>query len=503
MIDYKTMQRSVVFLFDLAKTSDKALLDGVLSEFYSFCAVPHGSGAEKPLSDLLLRRFHAAGLTAAQDVHGNLTVEFPASAGCEHAPLIAVQGHLDMVCAARADSGWDGQTDPVRTQIRDGWLCSDGASSLGADCGIGNAAALWLLTGARAAHGPVRLLLTVEEETGLRGALAMDAACVRGVRYFINLDGFSARQAVIASAGGLRETFRRPLQICPAQGQTAVRIALSGLRGGHSGYDICKNRANAVRQLCAHLLALRVPYELADLQGGTASNAIPFACVATLVVAQEHVARLRTGARHLQTALLTRYGEHEPDISVTLTQVDRPETVWTQACARAVLELCTSLRDGVYAMRSDMRSCVRASSNLGAIVTAGNAIEVHAMVRCADAREERVLAALHDLTAAEQGFTRHVSRYPSWPAAASPALAHRMDGLCRRMSGAPLELAAVHVGLEPSAFYAKNPQMELVSIGATILHPHSPEERVELSSIVSLTRLLAATLADLAAAHEA
>ena len=487
-------------MFDLAKITDKTLLEGILSVFYSFCGIPHASGAEKPLSDQLLKRFQSAGLIASQDVHGNLTVDFPATAGHEHAPLTAVQGHLDMVCAARAGSGWDGRTDPVRTQIIDGWLCSDGASSLGADCGIGNAAAIWLLTDAAIAHGPVRLLLTVDEETGLRGAQAMDASCVRDVRYFINLDGFSAHQAVISSASGLRETFRRSLKTCPTQGQTAVRLALTGLRGGHSGYDIGKDRANAVRELCTYLRALPVSYELTDLHGGTASNAIPFSCEVTLVIAEEDISRLRASARRFQTALLKRFGTQEPDIAVTLTRVDRPAAVWIPECTRAVLELCTSLRDGVYAMRSDIRDCVRASSNLGTIVTTGDAIEVHTMVRCADPREERVLTALHEVTAEGTGFTRHADGYPAWPGSTASPLARRMDRLRRRLVGAPLELVATHVGLEPSVFYAKNPQMELVSIGATILHPHSPDERVELSSIVSLTRLLGATLTDIAAA---
>lgn len=488
-------------MLNIEKTDDKTLLEGVLSEFYSFCGVPHGSGAEKPLSDQLLKRFQSAGLTAVQDVYGNLTVEFPATAGCEHAPLIAVQGHLDMVCAARPGSNWNAQTDPIRTQIIDGWLCSDGASSLGADCGIGNAAAIWLLTDAHIAHGSVRLLLTVEEETGLRGAQAMDPACVRDVRYFINLDGFCAHEAVISSASGLREIFRRSLKTCPAQGHTAVRVSLTGLRGGHSGYDIGKKRANAVRELCTYLHALPVSYELADLQGGTASNAIPFFCEATLVVAENDLCGLRASARRFQAGLIQRFGAQEPDITLTLTPTACPAAVWTRECTRAVLNLCTSLRDGVYAMRSDVRDCVRASSNLGTIVMTGDAIEVHAMMRCADLHEERVLAALHEITAEGTGFTRHAHGYPGWPGSTACPLAHRMDSLHRRLSGVPLKLVATHVGLEPSAFYAKNSQMELVSIGATILHPHSPDERVELSSIVSLTRLLAATLTDIAATH--
>lgn len=488
-------------MFDSTKITDKTLLEGVLSVFYSFCKIPHGSGAEKSLSNQLLKRFQSVGLGAAQDIYGNLTVDFPATAGYEHAPLTALQGHLDMVCAARAGSGWDGRTDPVCTEIVDGWLCSDGASSLGADCGIGNAVALWLLTHADIVHGPVRLLFTVDEETGLRGAQAMDAACVHDVRYFINLDGFSAHEAVISSASGLRETFRQPLKTCPVQGETAVRIALTGLRGGHSGYDIAQNRANAVRELCAYLRALPISYELADLHGGTASNAIPFFCEATLVLAEEDVSRVSASARRLQTGLQARFGAQEPDITVTLTPTDLPTTVWTPECTRAVLDLCTSLRDGVYAMRSDLRDCVRASSNLGTIITTHDAIEVHAMVRCADPREERVLAALHEVTAEGTGFTRHADGYPGWPGSTASSLARRMDGLRRRLAGAPLEMVATHVGLESSVFYAKNPQMELVSIGATILHPHSPDERVELSSIVSLTRLLGATLTDIATAH--
>lgn len=243
---------------------DREIIDGVVKEFLALCAVPHGSWREGTLADLLAGRFRDRGWSVSRDDAGNLRADIPASPGREEAPLVALQGHLDMVCAAAPGSGWDPLTDPVAARVEDGVLRTDGRSSLGADNNLGNAAVFYLL-GQGAAHGPVRLLLTVAEEVGLQGARRVDPDWLAGVRYLINTDGFRLGQAVVSSAGGRRETFRKQLHTVPRNKPMAFELTLGGSLGGHSGYDINKGRANCNKLLTLLLGELRdeLDYELA------------------------------------------------------------------------------------------------------------------------------------------------------------------------------------------------------------------------------------------------
>lgn len=265
--------------------SDKTIIDGVLSEFCPLCAIPHPSLRERPIARYLADRLGRRGWQVELDEAFNLRVDIPSVPGSEGAPLVALQGHTDMVCAVLRGSGWRPEADPV-VPVRDGdTLRTDGRSSLGADCNMGNAAVLWLLT-RPICHGPLRLLLTSGEEVGLQGASRLDPAWLDGVRYLINTDGFKLGDLIVSSAGGRRETYTRPLHTALRQYKTAFRLTFQGFLGGHSGYDINLGRANPLKLMALVLGELRetVEYELADLTGGHGHNSIPMDCSATIVI---------------------------------------------------------------------------------------------------------------------------------------------------------------------------------------------------------------------------
>ena len=478
---------------------DREIIDGVVKEFLALCAVPHGSWREGTLADLLAGRFRDRGWSVSRDDAGNLRADIPASPGREEAPLVALQGHLDMVCAAAPGSGWDPLTDPVAARVEDGVLRTDGRSSLGADNNLGNAAVFYLL-GQGAAHGPVRLLLTVAEEVGLQGARRVDPDWLAGVWYLINTDGFRLGQAVVSSAGGRRETFRKQLHTVPRNKPMAFEVTLGGSLGGHSGYDINKGRANCNKLLTLLLGELRdeLDYELAWFQGGHAPNAIPLE--ARAVIAADRLAGplLAQAADRANRKLQPILGRTDPGVRLSLREVPPPERVWQRGSRDSMLDLVSLLNNGVFAMHDTMPGQVSASSNVGRVwVNERHEIEVNCFVRCAIGFSEEILGFQRARAARLTGFHATVDSYPGWAGDTSNPLARRMAAIYRTLTGQDMDITAVHIGLETSVLGAKKPDMVMVSTGPDILNPHSTDEHAPVAGLATYVRLLAATLEEL------
>lgn len=466
-----------------------ALGAGVLGWFRFLSALPHGSGNEKGLSDALLARLRGLGWSGEQDALGNLRFDVPPTPGLEGNPLLLVQGHLDMVCAVRPGSGWDPAHDPVTPVVKDGWLRSDGRSSLGADNCLGLAGVLWLLTSG-APHGPVRLLCTVEEERGLRGAAGMDPRWLAGGKYLFNTDGFSCARAVIASAGGRREWWQRECALCPPAGTAAWRVTLSGFAGGHSGYDIGRGRGNPIRILADLLKGPGI--ELAALDGGHAMNALPMDASALAVCPGEELAALRNGWETVRAAL----PPEDRGAELAVAPAALPDRVWTAETKNAALGAVTGFVHGAIAWRQDFPQVPAASGNVGVARTEDGAFRVSTFLRCATAVWEAELSARQERLAGALGFVcRPEGGYAPWEGSRDNPMARRLAALYSRETGGTLEVSAVHVGLEPSVLLEKAPGLTAVNYGPTILDPHSVEERASLFGIVVYARLAAGLLA--------
>lgn len=464
----------------------EAVIRGIVAEFRALSRRPHGSRHEGAAGNDLAARLEEMGLSPVRDGAGNILARVPAAPGREGAPELLLQGHLDMVCAVAPGSGFDPLADAVTVVERDGLLCSDGRSSLGADNGLGNAAVLWLL-GRNVAHGPLRLLFTVAEEVGLEGAKAVDPAWLAGADYLLNTDGFRLGRAIVGSAGGRRETYSRPLETCPAPAGAAWRVSLAGGAGGHSGDDIHRGRANAIQRLAGFLQGLE-GCALADFRGGAAHNAIPGAAEALVVGAR--APDVRAFAREIGAAC----GESDPGLTVSCVPAPRPERVWTAACRDAVLALSAGLFHGVWAMEEDFPGVVGASANVGRVGVDGGRVQVFAFVRAARPAWEEELARRHDGLAAALGFAAEAAGYPGWPGGRDNPLARLLERVYRQECGRALEISAVHVGLEPSVFQAKAPGLVMVSTGPDILDAHSVFERAPLASLPEYALLLAGTM---------
>jgi len=472
--------------------TDPDIQNGILTQFAELCRRPHPSYGEGPLADyveeLLIRR----GLSPVRDAWNNIMADLPPTPGRENAPLTVVQGHLDMVCAVRPGSGYEPKTSPVVTVVKDGWLRSDGNSSLGADNNLGNAAVLWLME-QDIPHGPVRLLFTTAEEVGLQGAKKVDPAWLAGAGYLINTDGFVLGKAIVSSAGGYRETFARPVETAARTKPAVFSLELSGFPGGHSGYDIHRGRINPIRLAAAWLTGLELDYELLALTGGHAENAIPMDCTALLAVEEADVPALTRAAEELARAAQGELGGR-----VVLNRAEPVgQTAWSHPFRAAVLSMLTSLFAGVSAWRDQEAEQVSASSNLGWVRTAEGQVSLSCFIRASRQEDEDTLAQQHRQTAEQFGFDLIVDSYPGWPEKPGNRLTEAMVTVWKELTGADMEVSSVHVGLEPSVLGAKNPAMLMVNTGPDILDPHSLDERAPLAGLANYARLLAGVLDEL------
>ena len=475
---------------------DRAVTGGVLDWFRFFSAYPHPSWGEGALADALEARFRSNGWPVERDEWNNLRADIPGAPGLEDLPPVIVQGHMDMVCAAARGGGYVPERDPIVTVVEDGVLRSDRRSSLGADNNLGNAAALYLLE-KPLRRGPVRLLLTVAEEVGLQGAKRVDPSWLAGCRYLINTDGFTFGQAVVSSAGGRRETYTKKLHTVPRRGSMAYEISLSGFLGGHSGYDIDRGRANAVKLLSLFLGELRetLDYDLACFRGGHAHNAIPLEARAVITADRAFAVPLAMAVERLRGRMDHLYHINDPGFRVELKEVPPPERVWNPGSRDSTLDLVALLYNGVFAMHDSIPGQVSASANVGRLlVNDDKEIEIDVFLRCAIDFSEEILAFQHARAAKLTGFHVSVDSYPGWMGGLDNPLAKLMDRVCRRQTGRKLDITAVHVGLEPSVLGAKNPELIMVNTGPDIANPHSTDEHAPLKNLPAYVRLLAGTL---------
>lgn len=463
---------------------------GVLAWFYSMCKFPHGSWNEGELVDWLEGKLKSRGWDVLRDRVGNLRADIPGSPGKEQAPLVVLQGHLDMVCAHGEE--WDPKEDTVNAFVEEGILQTDGKSSLGADNNLGNAAVLHLLE-KEFPHGPIRLLFTVAEEVGLQGASVMDPEWLEGVRYLINTDGFKMGRATIASASGRREEFSREIRRKPPRFSQGWLVKVSGGQGGHSGDDIHRGRVNGICLLALFLDELRgvSDYELVELAGGHALNAIPQEAHALILTDGNEIENL---AEQFNEKIRTIYHETDPGVRLTVEQATCDAQVMCSEDRDCLLDLIGLLHNGVFAMHDTIPGLVAASSNTGVVSTQEKCVKAVNYTRSAWKFADEMIAGRHVKAARLSGFVRESSGYPSWNGDRNASMVQAMAGIYRGLTGEEMEVTGVHVGLEPAVLGAMNPNMEMVVTGPDILDPHSVNERAPVEGFPVYVDLLRKTL---------
>ena len=484
----------------MERLNDTAIIQAILDEFYDLCRFPHGSGNEAALGAYLYDTLEQMCLNPERDEYGNLYCDVPAISGAEGAPLTILQAHMDMVVAA-AD-GFRPEQDLVRPMLDRTVLRTDGRSSLGADNGIGMAAILYLLKlGAKVRRGPVRILFTVGEEVGLQGAEAVDPARLSGAKYLINTDGFHQKDLIVASCGGIEERFARPVEAQSCKNAWAYQIVLDGFKGGHSGFDIDRGRVNAIKLMGRLLdtLRSRTDFELSALEGGTAQNAIPSECTATVVLPDGGVQALTDTVAEYNTRIAELYPVTDGKGACSMRETDLPETVWSKAARDDVINLIVLFENGVSMMNPYFAECVGASSNLAVVGEERHCVTLRSKARFYTRCAVDSILIEHARAAELTDFavTYHHA-YPEWFGTEDNPLAEMMDQVYFNQAGRSLNLTATHVGLEASTFKAKAPELTAVCCGVDILDAHTVAERVLTESIAPFFRMICGTLETIA-----
>jgi dipeptidase D len=466
--------------------------------FDEILAIPRGSGEEDRIRAWVLGIADRLGLEHEVDATGNVIVRKPAAPGRDEAPSIVLQAHLDMVQEKDSDVDFDFSTDAIRPVMEGAYLTAEG-TTLGSDNGIGVAAMLAVMEADDVAHGPLELLFTVDEETGLTGARGLEAGRLRA-RRLINLDSEDEGTLTVGCAGGADTHIVLALEAMPTPAHcTAREVKLRGLQGGHSGIDIHLQRGNAVQLLARILRAAELPGHLARLEGGDKHNAIPREALAGVVLPEGtgEAAVERLTARFEEAR--AEFAGREPDMRLEIAVTSAPASVWAPETGARVLDLLVALPHGVAAMSNDISGLVETSCNLAAVKCGSGALEILASSRSSVASGMDWMRAKIEAVSTLAGATvRHHDGYPGWKPDMDSKILAVVRRVHERVLGAEPRVEAVHAGLECGLIGEMVPGMDMISFGPQIEFPHSPSERVEVDSVGRFYRLLTATLEELA-----
>jgi dipeptidase D len=469
--------------------------------FETLTRIPRPSRAEEPVIEHVHAWADQRGFELQQDAGRNLVIRVPATPGRESAPVVTLQGHLDMVCERDPAS----PNDPAEGRIalvRDGeWLTADG-TTLGADDGVAIAAMMALVEDESLPHGPLELLMTVAEEVGLEGANALDPALVTG-SILVNLDSEEDGRLTVGCAGSTDTWIRieAPREQSAADAVT-LAVTVSGGSGGHSGSGIALGRSNAIKVLGRALREAHAsaPFRLVSLIGGKSRNAIPRDASAVISVDQGNEAALREALAAAGETIRDAFSKTDAGVSVAVAPADASEDPWTDEATTKLHDSVALVPTGPLALSPDFDDLVETSTSLGEATTEGDQLTLHSLSRSSnDSALPEVIATLDAVARLAGGALEVKHNYGGWrPNLDSPALAAAKIAY-ERAFGEPPIVTAVHAGLETAVIGTKVPGLDMLSFGPQIEFPHSPDERVSIPTVERFWKLLVGVLDELSA----
>jgi dipeptidase D len=469
--------------------------------FEKICSIPHPSKHEQQISLWIQAWAKALGLIIKEDSVGNLCIKKPATIGMEDRKGVILQAHMDMVPQKNSDTTHDFLTDPIKPYITDSgdWVTAEG-TTLGADNGIGLASALAILASSDVAHGPLEVLITIDEEAGMTGAFGLQSGWLEG-DILINTDSEQEGEVYMGCAGGIDGTAHFTLAFNQVpENFKAFNLSISGLKGGHSGVDIHTGRANANKLLSRFLLMASNDFDirLTELNGGSLRNAIPREANASFVVATENIALLKSALDKYLTTIRANFSAIETDINMVLISPEDFDTCWSQSTQSAVLRAINACPNGVIRMSDDIQGIVETSLNLGVIRTRGKKLSAMVLIRSLhdDGRLEtqQTIQSLFELAGAN---LVHSGAYPGWKPNTDSAIMQIVSNTYHTLFNKIPAVMVIHAGLECGLFKTAYPEWDMVSIGPTIKFPHSPDEKVEINAVNHYWQLLVAVLANI------
>lgn len=471
--------------------------------FARICATPHPSYHEDALADDIVAWAVSCGMTAYRDGVGNVIIKKDASKGFESHPTVALQAHLDMVPQANADTLHDFATDPIRLRINpeDGdWLMATG-TTLGADNGIGMASCLAILDSDDIAHPPIEVLLTMTEETGMVGVFGLQPKTL-SASMMINTDTEEIGEVYIGCAGGIDADMSLEMTWQASTFDAAFALSIKGLRGGHSGVDIHKNRGNAIKIMARILADLQAncanAFAISAITGGTLRNAIPREASASIACHATDKAQILSVIRQSIATITDEIRHAEPKFNANTTDADTPSQVLTQAATAQAIHLMNVLPSGVVRYSDAVADTVETSLSFGQVVLTADRLEctllIRSLIESGKAAICQTLSSIATLAGASVQFD---GDYVGWtPDTDSAITATTMQLYTEILDHAP-QIKVIHAGLECGLIKTSHPKLDIVSIGPTIKNAHSPDEMVNVPSVATYWQLLTRILANI------
>ena len=468
----------------------------VWNNFYGLTRCPRPSKHEEIVRQHLLDWAREHKVEAFADETGNVIMRVPATPGYENRKGVVLQGHMDMVPQKTADTVHDFLKDPIQTVIDGDWVTAQG-TTLGADNGMGVAMAMAVAEDKSVKHGPIEILVTYDEETGMTGAEALQPGILKG-DILLNLDSEDENELCIGCAGGLdaEADFKYKSLPVPA-GYVGYKIEIKGLSGGHSGMDISLYRGNANKIMVRTLIPMLERYgaKVADFNGGSLRNAIPFEADAVIALPKEKATAALRYANEILKICRERFKESDPGFQWSITKVNKParcieDAVILNACK--AIAVCPS---NVIRMSQTMQGLTETSINLAVVRCKRGHLTVNSLLRSAmnTAKQDLALRVkyIFEFAGAKIKF---FGGYPGWTPKPDTPINKLINDMHVKLYGTPMNVLATHGGLECALLGAKYPNWEMVSIGPTVLYPHSPDERVNIASVQRSWDLLKAVL---------
>lgn len=464
--------------------------------FAEICAIPHPSKHEQALSQHIQQWAKSRQLNIVEDHVGNLIIKKPATPGMENCKTVVLQAHLDMVPQKNADKVHDFTKDPIDAYIDGDWVKARG-TTLGADNGIGMASALAVLGSSDIKHGPIEVLLTVDEEAGMTGAFGVQPGMLEA-EILINTDSEQEGEIYMGCAGGVDAEFsiKAQWQDVPANSQ-AFQLNIAGLKGGHSGVNIHLGRGNA-NKLLARFFAdngAKLGLHIASFTGGSLRNAIPREANVVLTVANDNAELLQQQLADYQQLVQLELAAVEPAINFSLTSIAAPTKVLQADVQQRLINLLNVCPNGVMRMSDEVAGVTETSLNVGVISTSDSSIQVLCLIRSLiDSGREQVqgmLSSLAQLAGAEVKFS---GAYPGWKPNPDSAVMAIVNQTYQDIYNKEPVVMVIHAGLECGLFKKPYPNMDMVSIGPTIRYPHGPDEMVNIKTVGQYWQLLLAVL---------
>jgi dipeptidase D len=465
--------------------------------FYALTQIPRPTGRMEAVTRFILDFGKQLNLETRQDETGNVLIRKPATPGYENRKAVVLQSHLDMVPQKNSQVTHDFEKDPVEAYIEGDWIKARG-TTLGADNGIGVALSMAALADPSLKHGPLEALFTVDEEVGMDGAFGLKPDFVQA-RILLNCDSEEEGKLFVGCAGGadLNITFQYKKGAPLIDGDVAVRLFLSGLKGGHSGVDIHLGRANANKLLFRFLKEVVCDYgaRLASFEGGTLRNAIPREAEAIITLPKDNMEPLWELLSDFQDMYREEFAGTEDQISFTAEMTDAPFLLIPEEIQDDLINAIEGCQDGVITQLHDFPGIVESSSNLAVVKSSEGLVEVKILVRSSsESRKTALLSSLESVFALAGAKVEYGSAYNGWQPNAQSPLRKIMAETYEKLYGKKPGVTVMHAGLECGIIQGIYPDMDMISFGPDLKHPHSPDEAISISSANRVWEYLKAVL---------